>query len=406
MIYVCDAIMGAGKSSAAINHINQSEEKWLYCTPYLTEVQRVKEGCGARHFKEPQSNQSGIGGKKKSLIGLMREGNNVATTHAMFGQMDRGIISLARDGDYSLVIDEAYDVIQTTGLHSDDVTLSIDNGFIENRNGRLFVTEAGREYKGFVFRDLINTISENTIVMDKDQRCSCLLYPPDAFEVFKDVYVLTYLFDGSLMQNYFDMYGLEYKRIGVRNVDGVYEFFDGETVMPEYISTIRDKIHICDEAKLNAIGSKRTALSRTWFDTHFKDGDVAELKRHHRTFMRRCGIDHGEHVLNMWTTYKDYEGFMRQCNSKRGFVPLSTKATNIYANKKNLAFMANIFYDPGLKITLNGMGIKVDEDNYALSSLIQWIWRSAIRNGEDINLYIPSKRMRELFIGWMDSLSE
>lgn len=398
--------MGAGKSSAAINHINHSEEKWLYCTPYLTEVQRVKDGCKQRQFKEPQSNQSGIGGKKKSLIRLMREGANVATTHAMFGQMDRGIVSLAREGGYSLVIDEAYDVIQTTGLHTDDVLLGIECGFIGNHNGRLFVTEEGREYQGNAFRDLIATVGENTVVMDSDNRCSCLLYPPDAFEVFKDVYVLTYLFDGSLMQNYFDMYGLDYQRIGVRNTDGVYEFFDGETVMPEYVNTLKDRIHICDEEKLNAIGNRKGSLSRTWFDKHLKSGEVAELKRNHRTFMRRCGVGHGEYVLNMWTTYKDYEDIMKQCNSKRGFVSIGTKATNMYATKKNLAFMANIFYDPGLKITLNGMGIKVDEENYALSSLIQWVWRSAIRNGEDINLYIPSKRMRELFIDWMDSLSK
>ena len=39
--------------------------------------------------------------------------------------------------------------------------------------------------------------------------------------------------------------------------------------------------------------------------------------------------------------------------------------------------------------------IKVDENSYALSELLQWIWRSQIRNGEPITIYIPSKRMRE-----------
>ena len=31
------------------------------------------------------------------------------------------------------------------------------------------------------------------------------------------------------------------------------------------------------------------------------------------------------------------------------------------------------------------------------------IWRSAIRDGKPINLYIPSKRMRELLINWINN---
>ena len=39
---------------------------------------------------------------------------------------------------------------------------------------------------------------------------------------------------------------------------------------------------------------------------------------------------------------------------------------------------------------------KYDEDKYALSEMIQFIYRSAIRNNKDIYVYIPSKRMRNL----------
>ena len=38
--------------------------------------------------------------------------------------------------------------------------------------------------------------------------------------------------------------------------------------------------------------------------------------------------------------------------------------------------------------------------------MVQWIWRSAIRDGNEVNLYIPSRRMRELLIGWIDSVSK
>ena len=53
--------------------------------------------------------------------------------------------------------------------------------------------------------------------------------------------------------------------------------------------------------------------------------------------------------------------------------------------------------------------IKLNLDAYALSHLIQWIWRSSIRRQDlpkedrEIHLYLPSRRMREILLNWLDS---
>ena len=44
----------------------------------------------------------------------------------------------------------------------------------------------------------------------------------------------------------------------------------------------------------------------------------------------------------------------------------------------------------------------IEENKYALSYLIQWLFRSAIRDDKPINIYIPSRRMRELLISWLN----
>ena len=59
----------------------------------------------------------------------------------------------------------------------------------------------------------------------------------------------------------------------------------------------------------------------------------------------------------------------------------------------------------GEKIFYKSAGIEVDEDAYALSTMIQWIWRSAIRDGHEIYIYVPSKRMRELLLDWVQQVS-
>ncbi len=43
---------------------------------------------------------------------------------------------------------------------------------------------------------------------------------------------------------------------------------------------------------------------------------------------------------------------------------------------------------------------------YALSILVQWIFRSAIRNGREIWVYVPSARMRYLLTRWIENLAE
>jgi hypothetical protein len=44
----------------------------------------------------------------------------------------------------------------------------------------------------------------------------------------------------------------------------------------------------------------------------------------------------------------------------------------------------------------------VSEESFALGEMVQWIYRSQIRNGKPITVYVPSRRMRELLIDWLN----
>ena len=55
MIYVCDALMGSGKSSSCISYINEHPDKrYVYITPYLDEATRIAVACPEAHFVEPE----------------------------------------------------------------------------------------------------------------------------------------------------------------------------------------------------------------------------------------------------------------------------------------------------------------------------------------------------------------
>jgi hypothetical protein len=64
--------------------------------------------------------------------------------------------------------------------------------------------------------------------------------------------------------------------------------------------------------------------------------------------------------------------------------------------------MVNLSISPALtnffKCTI---GEQPDSDLFATNMMVQFIFRSAIRNGQPITVYIPSKRMRHLFLRWL-----
>ena len=62
-----------------------------------------------------------------------------------------------------------------------------------------------------------------------------------------------------------------------------------------------------------------------------------------------------------------------------------------------------IYISPFLVNYFKGKDISINQDVYALSEMLQWIFRSRIRNDESIFLYVPSKRIRKLFLNWLDN---
>ena len=79
------------------------------------------------------------------------------------------------------------------------------------------------------------------------------------------------------------------------------------------------------------------------------------------------------------------------------------RATNEYQDKTSLAYVANRYMKPYLVKMFKYRDITVDQDKWALSEMLQWIWRGSIRKNEPMKLYLPSARMRSLFERWLNN---
>ena len=83
----------------------------------------------------------------------------------------------------------------------------------------------------------------------------------------------------------------------------------------------------------------------------------------------------------------------------------TTRGTNDYMHCSHLIYLYDQNVNPVLARWL-GDSSQDFKDAYALTELIQWVWRSRIRKGEPITLYLPSPRMRRLFEEWLNDLKD
>lgn len=414
MIKICDAVMGSGKTSAAINYMNSHQEKrFIYITPYLEEAKRIKDSCPDLKFVEPNGSLPQYNFRKyKHTLELARAGRNIASTHQMFLRYSQELADVIRERNYTLIIDEDVEVLEKCDtLYRSDLDIMLAAGWAHMDGEQIRFTPPDN-YDG-IFKPLFDTAKERELVDisgdPEDSVKSALFYwifTKSILEAFEDVYVMTYMFDAQTMRRYFDLCDIQYGYTHIA-FDGVrYTFSDEGTYVPDYIKYIGERLHVIDHEKLNDIGKDKFSLSATWYAKLTEGCEKAErLRKNLENFFKNVSPIKSC-PQRMWSSFESGKKFLRGKGYFRSDTAFNMKATNEYRDKHVLAYLVNVFMNPFEKRYLTEHGVDVKEDDYALSVMVQWIWRSAIRDGGEIWVYIPSKRMRELLLSWMDSLEK
>ena len=402
--------MGSGKTSWSIQHINESPfENVLYITPFLNEVERIIENTN-RDFKQPSYKG---GTKLQNLNELLACQYDIASTHELFKKLTDESREYIQNGHYTLILDEVLSAIDPyDDIKKDDMKLLQDSGCITiDEDGFVIWNQDKADYDTQYNR--IKILAENKSLLYVNQKVLLWRYPPEIFTLFDNVYILTYLFDASILKNYFDLYHIQYTKKSIVHENDKYVLSDF------YIPDTKKYSHLIDiyNGKMNTnIAQKQNGLSSTWFKIQSKSNNkiIQQLKSNLKNYF--LNILKAKSDTIMWTSFKDYQSKLRgkgyakefkteqlkEVDKAYGFLACNARATNKYAECYNLAYCVNIYLHPAISQFFYQKGIKVDEDLYGLSEMIQWIWRSRIRNGEKINIYIPSVRMRTLLKSWLD----
>ena len=394
MVTIIDSPCGRGKTTYAINYINERpSDNFVYITPFLKEVERVIEQTKFNGTDKRFVQPANLGnGKMDSLINLFHNNRDIVSTHSLFSKCSQSVADNIRIGHYTLILDEVMSVVEVLNLKKSDIPTMLDAELvrIDEKTNKLIWLK--NDYDG-AYNEIKERCENNNIYVVSGVAI-VWTFPVEIFEAFDDVIICTYMFDCQLQKYYYDMYNVAYTKKSI---------VDGELV--DYIEQRDnlDKLHILDNNKINHVGDGKYDLSKSWYEKHKKN--LKMLQNNIYNYVSHLApILAGTKVKSkdvIWTTFKDYKTKLKGKGYANSFIPCNSRATNEYMNSFVVVYPINIFVNPIVKQFFTNNGVEIDEDGYALSELIQFIYRSRIRQNQHIYCYIPSVRMRSLLYNYM-----
>ena len=421
-VVIYDALCGSGKTTKVKKYMldNKDTEKFIYISPFLKESYKVGaidyEWCDKTDtpipkvdsltngvvytddeiselkFKYPDR-RKGRGSKETSLSYLLSKGYNITSTHQLFTHM--GINSLDGAEQYTLLIDEALSVFEESKevsktevkkllsigilyLDEDGITLRFDRdkfGFNSDY--------VGDKVEGTSYENLA-TMCDLSQLLLIDGKTLVWEMSADMLKKFKRVIICTYLFEGQLFASYLKKHNIEYtiNKFGKKAKDVAHLF------------------NILDDAHLNAIGAEETALSKSFFDKQPRGSGAQDICRKHlNTVMRKWKAGTNNRLFTCFVADKSVIADGRY---NKNWIPFNSRATNDYGHVENVAYFVNVYPSPILVKASHGKETEFDTDVHSLGELLQFLYRGCLRNDREMNIYLPSLRMRKLLVRWLD----
>ena len=375
VIKIEDYPCGSGKTTRMIENFKE-DQKYLVILPLLSEINRVIEASNDVEFVQPDDKQ---GTKTNSLESHLLLGKNIATTHEMYERL----VPMIRDGlldDYDIIIDEVPKVVEmvTSKSKTSIQEFYLDAGYldVDATTGLVRPTMKWWQNRDEVSDTLspkILTYAETGCLYLQEGKMFIWALPQSILTSGISVTVMTYKSEGSMLLAYLRKLGLPYE---VSNDNSSEEDFREKAAK---LITIED-IPALSKTNFSHTGQVKGMSSSSY---------AAKVARSLKNLKERklVGIDINNILL---TSMKDVN-----C------IANTTRGTNDYMHCSHLIYLYDQNINPVLARWL-GDSTQAFKDAYALTELIQWVWRSRVRREEPVTLYLPSPRMRRLFEEWLN----
>lgn len=430
VVEILDGIMGSGKSSGVCKWMeeNNYKYKFFYISPLLDEVKdggRIQQACPTTRFVSPttreedlklsEDKQKGVSSKRKidNLLELLKIGANITCTHSLYLSMTEEHFKEMEKHNYILIIDEELGMIDDYKSYSSPDVKSLQKlncVEIQETDGMLVwknkeVTEfddVNHRYHSFK-RHVEN---EMIYVSKRDANIFVCQLPIKLITVAKRCIILTYMFEGNILSSFLKLKGLDYKPF----TDVIINHVDKKDI------TKNIKLYIPKHPKWR----KELKLSVTAYH-NMSSSDLKHISNYILAVTKDCNATDYD---TMFTFPKDRcnlsenkakmkikpKGMVDTQLKEKNFpesvcwIASSTRATNKFKHKRCVIHAYDRYPNQSVSSYLQDFNTPVDKDVFAVSEMLQWIWRSRIRDNKPITLAILSKRMQLLFLNWLHDL--
>lgn len=411
-IKVIDSIMGSGKTSYIINMINaDTSRRYIYIAPYLDQVKRIKEKCPG--FVEPDDDGDYV--KLQHFNKLIAQGKNIASTHQLFKRATEETLNNLRDKGYTLIVDEVMEVVSHEEINKQDLQDAQQLRYVKIESDTGYLVWQKEEYKGTAFSKMMQLTKLKSIVVVED-KVFVWVFPAVIFQYFEEVYICTYMFEYQIQKYYFDLTKIDYEYYRIIGEGKEYKLIphdgrkvDTSTYQISIYSGNKNNIgkykpdedivdtYVPDKKKIDL-----NALSYNWYDNRSTKQQIDRLRKDIAGYFKN--ETQSASARNLWTAPKGHKEKLEGKGYKEGFLASNARATNDHKHRDCVAYLINSFINVNVRnfFKINKIVITDrEQEGYSLSELLQFVFRSAIREGNPINLYIPSARMRYLLQDWL-----
>lgn len=389
-----DALPGTGKSTAIFKWMTErKEEKYIYVSPLLSEVtERVQKEVPNLNFKSPEGYSKSV-----DLLKLLEDGENISCTHALFLKMGETHWQSVKGQGYIVILDEEIAVIEkfNEGKKGDlPLLISLGECSIEGPYSKVVLKGNAEKFKASSLNGVVEAAHQGILYTSKSENQRDFLVtqvPVDLLIAAKRVVVLTYMFEGSMLHKFLELHNVKSKKFQI-------PLFKSNQ---DVLSDLRKRINFKSTRAIEAIS--RFRLSATFYEGATRQ-QLDRIGDALRSVTRNVPDDKLLVTLPKTNAEKGskYVGNSKMRAVSNSWLWAGTRATNDHADKNVIVHLYNRYPNANVKAYFQSHGYPIDDDHFALSELLQFIFRSALRKGESVDLYIASPRMKKLLIDWLN----
>ena len=406
LITIVDYPCGLGKTNTLLSILKEkSELKVLVVVQTLSESDRIVSSLPEGRIYAPEKQGPNYSSKTAQLEQLVHQGVSIVITHSLYEKAGKIAID-GGFGGYHVIIDEVPNAVSVINSRLDYVSFKefyLDRGYFSiEKDGLVLATPEGAKeelrLKDALDEALIKKIKSRMIYYDGKKNFIEVI-PTALFTHTEKLIVLTFLSEGALFLRFLLKCEIEYEVLKSTNAN------------KEFKQLALDNLTLHSIAALKTIsfGYKR----QTEYSKSSKE--VKKIRNALKNIRQRdlCGLDLNSLIITCakknWyhcvkNNYNEKKPGIFSTDSRMfkgaNWIPNTTRGTNNYSHCSHAIYLYEQNVNPILLNWLNANN-KQFKTEFALTEMIQWIWRTRIRNGEPVDVYMPSGRMREILDQWI-----